>query len=42
MYTTEDFTEIDKSRFKCYKFPNGDIYHGNFVNDKMYNKEIIY
>lgn len=28
MYTTEDFTELDKSNFKCYKFPDGNIYYG--------------
>ena len=27
MYS-EDFIELDKSNFKCYKFPSGDIYYG--------------
>ena len=31
MYSTEDFTEIDKSKFKCFKFPNGNIYYGETV-----------
>jgi hypothetical protein len=36
MYSTEDFTEIDKSKFKCFKFPNGNIYYGEtvIVNEK--------
>ena len=36
MYSTEDFTEIDKSKFKCYKFPNGNIYYGEtvLINEK--------
>ena len=36
MYSTEDFTEIDKSKFKCFKFPNGNIYYGEtvIINDK--------
>ena len=36
MYSTEDFTEIDKSKFKCFKFPNGNIYYGEtvFVNEQ--------
>jgi hypothetical protein len=36
MYTTEDFTEIDKSKFKCFKFPNGNIYYGEtvIINEK--------
>ena len=28
MYTTEDFAELDKTNFKSYKFPNGNIYYG--------------
>lgn len=28
MYSTEDFTELDKSNFSCYRFENGDIYYG--------------
>ena len=31
MYSTEDFTELDKSKFKCFKFPNGNIYYGETV-----------
>jgi len=36
MYTTEDFTEIDKSKFKCFKFPNGNLYYGEtvIINEK--------
>ena len=36
MYSTEDFTELDKSKFKCFKFPNGNIYYGEtaIVNEK--------
>jgi hypothetical protein len=36
MYSTEDFTELDKSKFKCFKFPNGNIYYGKtaIVNEK--------
>ena len=36
MYSTEDFTEIDKSKFKCFKFPNGNIYYGEtvIINEK--------
>ena len=36
MYSTEDFTELDKSKFKCFKFPNGNIYYGETatINEK--------
>jgi hypothetical protein len=36
MYSTEDFTELDKSKFKCFKFPNGNIYYGEIatINEK--------
>ena len=36
MYSTEDFSEIDKSKFKCFKFPNGNIYYGEtaIINEK--------
>ena len=36
MYLTEDFTELDKSKFKCFKFPNGNIYYGETatINEK--------
>jgi len=36
MYSIDDFTEIDKSKFKCFKFPNGNIYYGEtvIVNEK--------
>lgn len=36
MYSSEDFSEIDKSNFKCFKFPSGNIYFGETVtiNDK--------
>ena len=36
MYSTEDFTELDKSNFKCFKFPNGNIYYGEtvLINEK--------
>ena len=44
MYSTEDFTELDKSKFKCFKFPNGNIYYGETViineqNEKVTSKE---
>ena len=34
MYSTEDFSELDKTNFKCYKFPDGNIYYGEvaFMN----------
>ena len=40
MYSTEDFTELDKSKFKCFKFPNGNIYYGETatINEK---KELV-
>jgi hypothetical protein len=36
MYTTDDFVDEDKTNFKCFKFPNGNIYYGEiaYVNDK--------
>ena len=36
MSSTEDFTELDKSKFKCFKFPNGNIYYGETatINEK--------
>ena len=36
MYSTEDYTELDKSKFKCFKFPNGNIYYGETatINEK--------
>lgn len=38
MYSTEDFSELDKSKFKCYKFPNGNIYYGEVAYMNKDNK----
>lgn len=31
MYSTEDFTEIDKTNFKCFRFPDNSIYYGEVI-----------